>query len=96
MACVLWPGFCALLSGANTLNVTPGGTERGADPIFDRHGEVVLNVRSAADLENAGKRKVGTESEEAFVDFAMLWAHRRLAGANMTGCCDAGVALHFF
>lgn len=45
MACVLVP--LALDEGTTTFNVTPWGTESGADPILDRHGEVVANVLGA-------------------------------------------------
>ena len=52
------------------MNETPWGTESGAEPIFDWHGEVVVKVRDVEGLAKAGNRKVGIESEcciDAFV-----------------------------
>lgn len=45
------------------LSVTPCGTESGAEPIFDCHGEVVVKFRDAGLLANAGNRNVGMESD---------------------------------
>lgn len=78
MDCVRAP-FPPDAFGGITLNVTPGGTESGSDPIFDSHRAVVVKVLGAA---NRGKRNVGNDSADE-VDLAMACAHRRRAGANM-------------
>jgi hypothetical protein len=87
----------ARAEGAVTLNVTPGGTESGAEPIFDWHGEVVAKPLHTARVwnagkRNAGKRNVGIESDVGDGVVARRWAQRRRAGANMVemACrCDA-------
>lgn len=56
MACVLVP---LLLSGGGiTLNVTPGGTESGAEPIFEKHGDVVVKVLGPDGHDSAGCKRV--------------------------------------
>lgn len=66
------------------MNVTPGGTDRGAEPILERHGEVVANVLDEAGTWNAGRRKVGMESNGRIDTEAALRAHRRCAEANIS------------
>lgn len=44
------------------LNVTPGGMESGAEPIFDWHGVVVAKVLARVGEWKAGRRKVGIDS----------------------------------
>jgi hypothetical protein len=82
MGCVLVP--LPLVEGATMLKVTPCGTDSGAEPIFDWHGEVVVKVLDTEVRANAGSRKVGIESECCCVKGPDAnWAHRRRAGANM-------------
>jgi hypothetical protein len=47
-----------------TVNVTSGGTERAAEPILERQGEVVANAREDAGSWNAGNRNVGIGSDD--------------------------------
>jgi hypothetical protein len=66
------------------LTVTPCGTDSGAEPIFDWHGEVVVKVLDTEGRANAGSRKVGIDSECCCIEgLDANWAHRRRAGANM-------------
>ena len=55
-------------SGGVTVKVTSGGMDKGADPILERHGEVVAKVRddegAAAGFWKAGRRKEGIEAVE--------------------------------
>jgi hypothetical protein len=81
MGCVLVP--LPFVEGAIMLNVTPCGTDSGAEPILDWHGEVVVKVLDAAGGANAGSRKVGIDSECCAEALHANWAHRRRAGANM-------------
>jgi hypothetical protein len=53
-----------------TVNVTLGGTERAAEPILERHGEVVAKGREDAGSWNAGNRNVGIVSDGR-IDTAM-------------------------
>jgi hypothetical protein len=88
MACVLVP--LPFDDGATILNVTPWGTESGADPILDWHGEVVVKVLTDGDRANPGKRNVGIDAEGCGERLATHWAHRRLAGTNMVlDVCNA-------
>lgn len=68
----------ARADGVVTLNVTPGGTESGAEPIFDWHGEVVAKPLQAARACN-----VGIDSGPWDAAVARRWAQRRRAGANI-------------
>jgi hypothetical protein len=61
MGCDLVP--LPLVEGAVMLNVTPCGTDSGAEPILDWHGEVVVKVLDTAGSANAGNRNVGIESD---------------------------------
>lgn len=63
MDCTLPP--LARTDAGTTLKVTSGGIESGAEPIFDRHGEVVAKLRKGAGAWNAGNRKVGIVSEDS-------------------------------
>ena len=45
------------------MNVTPGGIDSGAEPIFERHAEVVAKFRDVAGAWNAGSKKEGIDSE---------------------------------
>jgi hypothetical protein len=73
----------ARADGAVILNVTPGGMESGAEPIFDWHGEVDAKPLQAARVWNAGSRNVGIESETGDDAGVRRWAQRRRAGANI-------------
>ena len=69
--------------GATILNVTSGGMDSGAEPILERHGELVANVLAAIGGWRAGNRNAGIEIDvELDVDVASA-AHRRRAGASM-------------
>jgi hypothetical protein len=46
MACIL-PSL-AFIDGGIILNVTPGGIERGEEPIFDLHVRVVVKLLEGA------------------------------------------------
>lgn len=50
------------VEGGVMVNVTPGGTESGAEPILDWHGGVVAKLLPAVGVHKAGKRKLGTNS----------------------------------
>lgn len=50
------------VDGAMTLKVTPGGTESGAEPILDWHGDVVAKVLEGLHVRNAGNKNVGIDS----------------------------------
>lgn len=59
-----------LAEGGNIVNVTPCGTESGAEPILDRHGEVVVKFLDVETFANAGNWKVECEYKgctDAFV-----------------------------
>lgn len=77
------------MEGATISKVTPFGTDSGAEPIFDWHGDVVVKAREAAGRANAGSKNVGMELLCALEGFAAHWAHRRRAGANMVLMLDA-------
>lgn len=47
--------------GFVTVNVTPGGTESGADPILDLHDEVVAKVLHGPGARNVDEIKRGTD-----------------------------------
>lgn len=69
--------------GGSTLKDTSGGMESGAEPILERHGDVVAKVLGPAGAWKAGSRKVGIESEDRIEAVATRWAHHRDAGVNM-------------
>lgn len=52
------------------MNVTLGGTERAAEPIFEWQGEVVAKAREDAGRWNAGNRNVGIGSDNRIDAFA--------------------------
>lgn len=58
------------------MSVTSGGIDNGADPIFERHGAVVVKAREdAAGDWKAGRRKEGIEAaEEGVAVAATPWA----------------------
>jgi len=56
--------------GGITVNVTLGGTERAAEPIFEWQGEVVAKAREDAGRWNAGNRNVGIGSDNRIDAFA--------------------------
>jgi hypothetical protein len=91
MACVLEP--LPFAEAAVTSKVTPCGTERGREPIFDLHGEVVVKALHAGALANAGRRKVGIESDCCVEGRDAHCAHRRRAGANMVYILGTMVSL---
>jgi len=43
------------------LKVTSGGTDRGAEPIFDGHGPEAWNWRFGGEIWNVGTKLEGTE-----------------------------------
>jgi hypothetical protein len=81
IGCVLVP--LPFVEGAIMLNVTPCGTDSGAEPILDWHGEDVVKVLDTAGRANAGSRKVGIDSDCCAEAPHANWVHRRRAGANM-------------
>lgn len=66
-----------------TLNVTSFGSDNGARPIFERHGEDVENAEDlCGEGWKAGTRNDGIETS-AYFKLAAALRQRRLAGANI-------------
>lgn len=61
IGCVLDP--LPFAEGAIMLRVTPEGTDSGAEPIFEWHGEVVVKVLGFEGRADAGSRKDGVFAE---------------------------------
>ena len=77
------------------MNVTPGGTDSGAEPILDWHGEVDAKPRAAAGPWKAGRRKRGSESVFGGEGASKLRAQRRRAVENIVRFVDNAVGVSF-
>lgn len=66
-----------------TVNVTSGGTDSAAEPILEKHGEVVAKALEDAGTWKAGNRNVRIDSEGRIDVDVMLWTHRRRTGASI-------------
>ena len=81
MGCVRAP--LPRTAGGMTVNVTPGGTDKAAEPILERHCDDVVKALVDGEAWKAGNRNAGMDAV-GLIDIAdVQGAHRRRTGASI-------------